>query len=61
MRVVDDPRALIAICAVVGLLGVGAGTGAMLLFVERGPQGAQGEAGLAGPKGPAGNAGLAGI
>jgi hypothetical protein len=52
-----DPRVWIAICVVVGLIGVGAGVGATLLFVERGPQGAQGEAGRPGSRGAAGPAG----
>jgi hypothetical protein len=53
----SDPRVLIAVCALVGLIGVGVGTGATLLSVERGPEGAKGEQGPAGAQGPPGDAG----
>src|SRR5690242_16104893 len=46
--------ALIALLA--GMIGVGAGTAATLLLIEKGPPGARGAQGPAGPVGPRGPA-----
>jgi hypothetical protein len=53
-----DPRAWIAVCAVVGLIAAGAGVGGTLLFVDRGPTGPAGKVGAVGPPGPSGTADL---